>query len=115
MNARRNLSLPVHGAIELAIGLAAMAAPAIFGFGPAGFVISFSLGAILVGISLNLTTERGLILVWHRNFDSLFVLGAAAAALVLAIAGDGPAGFFIATMVAAQAALHLGTRYTTAA
>jgi hypothetical protein len=115
MSARRNLSLPVHGAIELAIGLAAMAAPAILGFGPAGFVISFSLGAILVGTSLNLTAGRGPILAWHRDFDSLFVLGAAAAALVLAIAGDAPAGFFIATLVAAQAALHLATRYTTAA
>ena len=114
MLARGTLSLSTHGAIELAAGLATMLGSLILGFGPAGIVIAFALGAVLVGMSLNLTAARGPILAAHRDLDSVFVLGAAAAALALAVAGDGAAGIFIAAVVAIQSSLHLVTRYTSA-
>jgi hypothetical protein len=112
MSTQRNLSLPAHGAIELAAGIATMIAPALLGFAPAGIVVSFVLGAVLIGMSLPLTTPRRSMLAWHRGFDSVFLLGTAVAALVLALAGQGAAAVFLAALVAVQSALHLGTRYS---
>lgn len=112
MSTQRNLSLPVHGTIELAAGIATMIAPALFGFAPAGIVVSFVLGAVLIGMSLPLATPGSSMLAWHRDFDSVFLLGTAVAALVLALAGQGAAAIFLAALVAVQSALHLGTRYS---
>jgi hypothetical protein len=115
MRFQRNLSLSTHGTIELAAGMAMLFAPAVFGFGPAGIVVSFALGSLLIGAALTLTTRRGPILSWHRDFDSLSLLATAVAALALALAGEGAAGIFLAALVAIQFGLHAGTRYTSAA
>lgn len=112
MASKFHLSLPAHGAIELAAGLATMVAPAVFGFAPAGIIISFALGALLIGMSLPLTARSSSMLSWHRSFDSVFLIGTAIAALALALAGEHAAGIFLAALVAVQSALHLGTRYT---
>jgi hypothetical protein len=107
-----HLSPSAHGAIEFAAGIATMVAPVVFGFAPAGIIISFALGALLIGMSLPLTTPGSAALGWHRDFDSVLVIGTAIAALALALAGQGAAGIFLAALVAVQSALHLGTRYT---
>jgi hypothetical protein len=114
MTSKLHLSLPTHGTIELAAGLATMVAPAVFGFAPAGIIISFVLGALLIGMSLPLTARNSSTLSWHRSFDVVFLVGTAIAALALALAGEHAAGIFLAALVAVQSALHLGTRYTTA-
>jgi hypothetical protein len=107
-----HLSLSAHGAIEFAAGIATMVAPVVFGFAPAGIIISFALGALLIGMSLPLTTRGSSTLSWHRDFDSVFLIGTAIAALALALDGEGAAGIFLAALVAVQSALLLGTRYT---
>jgi hypothetical protein len=112
MSTKLPLSLSAHGAIELAAGIATMAAPAVFGFAPAGIIVCFVLGALLIGMSLPLTARPSSVLGWHRDFDSVFLVGAAMAALALALAGEAAAGIFLAALVAVQSALHLGTRYT---
>jgi hypothetical protein len=114
MNGTRNLSLSGHGAIELLIGMVTMLAPALFGFGPAGIVVSFAFGGLLVGLSLTLTARRSALAAWHRDFDSVYLIAAALAALGLALAGDTAAAVFFVTVVALQAAVNVATRYTTA-
>jgi len=111
MNTKRNLSLETHGAVEVFAGLAMLLAPVVLGFAPAGLIVSVALGTLLVGMALTLTGTRGAIIVWHRDFDSLFVIATAVAALALALAGEWTASIFFAALVAVQSALHVGTRY----
>jgi hypothetical protein len=104
----------MHGMLELMAGMATLAAPTIFAFGAAGIVTCVLLGSLLVGMGLTLQGRLGSAVAWHGSFDSVFVLLAAVAALVLAIAGDkGPAVFF-AALVGVQAALSFTTRYVAA-
>ena len=112
MFAFRNLSLSTHGAIELAAGLATMLASLALGFGPAGIVVSFLLGAVLVGMSLTLTSRRDQLPGTHHEFDSAFLVTAAVASLGLALGGQGRAGAMIAALVVLQSVLALTTRYT---
>ena len=111
VNKNRNLSLETHGAVEVLAGLTTLLAPVVLGFAPAGLILSVALGTLLVGMALTLTGSRGSIIVWHRDFDSLFLIATAVAALALALAGEWSASIFFAALVAVQSALHLGTRY----
>jgi hypothetical protein len=112
MRSNIRLSLPTHGAIELLAGLAMMLAPAILAFGVAGLLISVTLGAILTGNALELATRRPGTVSAHGQFDTVFVLATALAALVLALAGHSAAVIFLVVIVVLEAALGLGTRYT---
>ena len=115
MIGNRNLSLETHGALEVLAGLATLLAPVVLGFAPAGLIVSVALGTLLVGMALTLTEARGSTVVWHRDFDSLFVIATALAALCLALAGQWSASIFLASLVAVQALLNLGTRYAATA
>jgi predicted Kef-type K+ transport protein len=126
MTLTRHLTPPAHGAIEFACGLAMMLAPAVLGFGAAGFVVSASLGALLAGMGLSLhtpgrdpltSTRRAASVALHSRFDSLFVIAVALGALGLALAGDAGerrAAIFLAILAGIQAGLNLRTRYVTA-
>jgi hypothetical protein len=114
MTARRRVSLPGHGAIELATGMVMMLAPAVLGFSAAGLIVSVALGASLMGMALTLTGRHGSVLGWHRDFDTLFVVVAAGAALWLALAGQSRPALFIAALVVIQSTLNLATRYVAA-
>jgi hypothetical protein len=95
--------------------MAMIVAPVALGFGAAGIVVSVLLGAILMGMGMTLTGRIGQAISWHSHFDSLFVLGAAVAALSLAVAGDKTAAVFLAVLVGIQAILNFGTRYVATA
>jgi hypothetical protein len=110
----RRFTLATHGAVEFPVGLAMMLAPAILAFGAGALVVSASLGAILTGMGLSLSTSRpGETVPWHRHFDSVFLLVTAAAAFVLAVAAQPVAAIFLAAVVAVLAALSLATGYAT--
>ena len=111
----RGVSLPAHGTIELIAGLAALAAPVIFGFGAAGIVVSVVVGALLMGAGMSLQGRLGPGVSWHGGFDSALVILTAVAALGLAIAGDRGAAAFMAVLVAIQAVLTFTTRYVAVA
>src|SRR5437763_12782009 len=101
MRISRRLSLPGHAAIELAVGLAMMLAPAAIGLGIAGLVVSFALGTILTGAALSVaSSSRGLAVAWHNEFDRLFALATALAAVALALGGQNRAAAFLVSMVA---------------
>ena len=110
MQISRRFTLPTHGAIEFLSGMAMMLAPAILAFG--ALIVSVSLGAILTGMGLSLSASRpGETVAWHRDFDSVFLLTTAAAAFVLALAGQAVPAIFLSAIVATLASLSFATGY----
>jgi hypothetical protein len=111
MYLHRRFSLPVHGLVEFAAGVAMMLAPAGLGFSAAAFVVSAALGSILAGMALDVSSGPSRTLAWHGHFDSLFMIATALAALGFAAADQAAAAIFLAAIVALQAALSTLTRY----
>jgi hypothetical protein len=114
MTAFRLISLPFHGALELAIGLATMVAPFVLGFGAAGTVVGVLVGALIVGLALGAAvSESGTIdITAHYAYDVGLALGLLGAGIVLAASGDKPGGLWFLSASAAQLALNLTTRYS---
>jgi hypothetical protein len=114
MRISRGFTLPTHGAIELLAGIAMMIAPAALSFSVAGLLVSVTLGAILTGTAVSLSTREPRPLASHSHFDTVFVLATALAALALAAAGQTSAVLFLAVIVVVHALLGFSTRYTAA-
>src|SRR3954471_1679750 len=104
MTAFRLISLPFHGALELAIGLATMVAPFVLGFGAAGTVIAIPVGALIVGLALRAAgAGTGTIdIAAHYACDVGLALGLLGAGIVLAISGDTAAAVWFLSASAAQ-------------
>jgi len=114
MTAFRLISLPLHGAAELLLGLVVMAAPFVLGFSAAATVTAFVIGAVVVGLGLAAATADlgGIDVSAHTAYDLGIVLGLVGAAVVMAAASDARAAVFLAAVAAAQLALHSTTRYS---
>lgn len=116
MTASRLIPLPIHGALELVVGLTAMVASYGLGFSPAGMVIGFFVGAAIVGLALGSTPDaRGvpaLAVSTHHAADYGLALGLGASALLLAIVGDTLAGLVLGGVAVTHMLLNLSTRYT---
>jgi hypothetical protein len=115
MTAFRIFSLPAHGAIELVVGLATMAAPFALGFGPAGTVAAVAIGALIAGLALSTgSSDRGGLSVGgHFAADRGIAFGLLLSAAVLgAAADDRPAALFLAAMAVTQTGLNITTRYS---
>jgi hypothetical protein len=114
MTAFRLISLPVHGALELMLGLALMAAPFALGFGAAGTLTAVVVGALIVGLALGAAMADGgtIDVTAHHAYDLGLILGLLGAGVALAFGGDGAAAFAFLTAAAAQLALNVTTRYT---
>jgi hypothetical protein len=112
MTALRLISLPTHAVLELALGVALMAAPFALGFGPAGLVVSVALGAIVVGLALSADPDAGTSVAAHFAYDRAVAFGLVFGALALALANDSVAAVFLAGAAIVQTALNLITRYT---
>ena len=115
MTAFRLISIGLHGALELTIGLALIAAAFVLGFGPAAIVAAVVVGALIVGLALGAATldEGGSIAGHHAN-DWGAVTGLAAAAAMLAAVGEPVAGLTFAVAAVAMTLLALTTRYSLA-
>lgn len=112
MTATRPLTLSAHAALDLLLGMAMMAAPALLGFGPRGLILTASLGAILTGMALALSGGPESQQVGrHRHFDSLFVFTAGLAGLWLAVGGHDKEAVFLASIVAIETVVNHATRY----
>jgi hypothetical protein len=115
MTAFRLISLGLHGALELLVGLALIAAPFVLAFGPAATVAAVAVGALVVGLALGAATlEEGGSVASHHAYDWGAVLGLAAGGALLAIVGDEIAGITFAAAALAMSALALTTRYSLA-
>ena len=104
----RRLSLAEHGAVELLGGLLLIAAPLVFGFGPAALVAALVTGALLAGLGLS----DGLSISGHMAADMALAIGMVAAAAALAFAGETLPAALLAGAATVELALTSGTRWT---
>jgi hypothetical protein len=105
----RSISLPLHAALELALGLALLAGPFALGLDPAGLVAAFSLGVIMVGLAL--AGPDSLPLSTHQAFDLGLVGTLGAGGVGLALSGDPAAGLLLAVVGGLQLVLLSLTRW----
>ena len=116
MTAIRLIPLPLHGAFQMAAGLATMVAPFVLGFEPAATLIGFVVGAVLVGVALaSVTDERGQLSVHISTLhaaDYGLAIGLLGAAAIVALDGDQVAGLTFGALACLQLALNLMTRYS---
>ena len=114
MTAFRLISLPTHGAVELALGLALMGAPFVLSFGSAATLVAVVVGALIVGLALNAAVaDTGSIdIAAHYAYDLGLAAGLLGAGVVLAISGDAPAALVFLAGAVVQLALNTTTRYT---
>ncbi|HEU4658867.1 MAG TPA: hypothetical protein VFR97_15165 [Capillimicrobium sp.] len=114
MTAFRLISLPLHGAIELMIGLGLMAAPFLLGFEAAGLISALAVGALVCGLALGAANapEGRIDVTAHFAYDLGLVAGLFGAGLALALGGDPVAGITFVGAAAASMALNVTTRYS---
>ena len=105
----RAISLPIHAAVELALGLALLAGSFVLGLEPAGLVAAFSLGVLLVGLAL--AGPDSLPISSHQAFDLAMVAALGGGGVGLGLAGDPAAGLLLATVGALQLVLLSLTRW----
>ena len=118
MTALRLISLPVHGALEMLLGLVLMAAPVALGLGTPAAVIGIVVGAAILGLALSSTAAEydvrsTISIAAHHSFDYGLVVGLLGSAAVLGLAGaDRTAAMLFGLVAVAQLALNLTTRYS---
>jgi hypothetical protein len=108
----RNLSLPMHSALELVGGLLLLAGPFVLGAGPAGLVASISLGAVVIGLAL--AGPDSLPLTAHQSFDLTLVAVLAGGGLGLGLSGDPAGGLVLGVVGALELLLVSRTRWARA-
>ena len=114
MTALRHISLPLHGAFEMAGGLALMTAPFVLGFGLPATVVGIVLGVLVVGLALASVVDDGRSARYgaHRDADLGLAVGLGGAAVVVGLSGDAAAAVFFAAMALGGFVLSRLTRYT---
>jgi hypothetical protein len=115
MTAFRLISIGLHGALELVIGLALIGAAFVLGFGPAATIAALAVGALVVGLALGAATlEESGSVSGHHASDWGAVTGLALSAVLLAAVGEALAGVTFAVAAIAMTLLALTTRYSLA-
>lgn len=110
MTLTRHISLPLHGALELLLGMLALIAPFALGFTLPGAVVAVLIGACAVGLALDATDSDRVSA--HHALDYGIAFGAVLVALPLALAGDDAAALSLGGLGLAQLGLNAATRYT---
>jgi hypothetical protein len=110
----RALSVSAHGALEIVAAPAIMVAPFLLDFGQAATVISVTLGALLLGLALQLESPRRTVpLSAHAGFDYGLAFGALIGGLAVGLGTDEwSAGVFLVGVGVAVMALTASTRFT---
>jgi hypothetical protein len=110
----RAISLPVHSAIEVIAAPAIMAAPFLLGFGQAARVFAVALGAVLLGLALQVEGPRRTVpLSAHASFDYMLAFVAVVAGLSIGVVSDEwYSAAFLVGVGAAQVVLTASTRFS---
>jgi hypothetical protein len=110
----RAIPLSVHGALEILAAPAIMVAPFILGFDQAATVITVALGALLLGLALQVEGPRRTVpLSAHAGFDYALALMALVGGLTVGLLTDEwVAGVFLVGLGVAEMALTAATRFT---
>jgi hypothetical protein len=119
MTALRLISLPLHGALEMLLGLLVMVAPLALGASTAGAVLGVVTGALLVGLGLSSAAadsdpRRPMSIAAHHELDYGLALGLLGTAVLLGLVGDRIAALLLAAAALTQLALNATTRYSSA-
>ena len=114
MSTYRAIPLWLHAGVETFAAPAIMAAPFFFGFGPAASIICVIIGAVLLGLALQVPgPARSVSLTAHATLDyalALFaIIGGVAVGLVTGAWG---ATIFLVGIGAALCALTASTRFS---
>lgn len=117
MTALRLISLPVHGALEMLVGFAVMAAPIALGLSAPAAVAGVVIGTVLVGLALasvdvEAEGRRPLGIATHHSLDYGLVTTLLGSAAILGFAGDRAAAVLFAALALLQLALNLTTKYS---
>jgi hypothetical protein len=114
MKTLRTIPLSVHAGIETFLAPAIMAAPFFFGFGQAASVICVLVGALLLGLALQIPgPERSVAISAHAALDYALAIFAVAGGLAVGfITGAWGATIFLVGIGAALAALTASTRFS---
>ena len=110
----RYIPLSVHAGLETLAGPAIMVAPFLFGFGQAATVISVIVGALLIGLALQVPgPRRSISLSSHASFDYALAIFAMVAGLAVGItSGAWEPTVFLVGIGAALVALTASTRFS---
>lgn len=116
MTASKAIPIQVHGALEVLAAPLLLVAPFALGFSAAAGLISFAIGAVLIGLAISIYGESGergtLPLSAHAGFDYLLAGTTIALGLLVGFAGDPAAGLFLFLFGSAHLGLIASTRYT---
>ena len=106
----------MHAALEMVAAPAIMVAPFLLGLSTAATVVAVSIGALLLGLSLQLEApSRTVPLTAHAGFDYAVAAFAVAGGVAVGLAtGEWYATAFLAGVGAAQVALTATTRFSMA-
>ena len=108
------IPLSTHGLLEMLAAPAVMAAPFVFGFGPAATVIAVGIGAVLLGLALQVESPgRTMPLSAHAGFDYTLAFVALVGGLAVGLATEEwIAATFLVGVGVAQVMLTAMTRFT---
>lgn len=108
------IPLWLHAGVETFAAPAIMAAPFFLGFGTAASVICVMVGALLLGLALQVpSSERSISIRSHATLDYALALFAVSGGLAVGfITGAWGATIFLAGIGAAMAALTASTRFS---
>lgn len=110
----RAIPLSLHAGLESIAAPAIMAAPFLLGFGQAATVICVLVGALLLGLALQIPgPSRSVPLSQHASFDYALATFAAVAGVALGFAaGAWDSTVFLVGIGAALVAMTAATRFT---
>jgi hypothetical protein len=113
----RSIPLGIHGAFETIAAPAIMVAPFVLGFGEAATAVCIGLGAVLLGLALQLEGPRRTVpLSAHAGFDYLLAAIAIGSGVAIGIvAEEWSATVFLVGVGVIQAMLTASTRFSLAA
>ncbi|MGI9020468.1 MAG: hypothetical protein ACR2G3_07145 [Solirubrobacterales bacterium] len=114
MTFTRGIPLTAHGAIEMFVAPAIMAAPFVLGFSVAATTISVGIGVMLLTIALQVEGPRRAVpIAAHAGFDyALAVVAISAGLTIAATTGAWAESVFLVGIGVAQVALTAATRFT---
>jgi hypothetical protein len=110
----RGISVSVHSAIEVFAAPALMAAPFLLEFGVAATVISVAVGALLLGLALQVESpQRTVPLSAHAGFDYTLAMVALFGGLIVGlVTGEWYSAVFLVGVGVAQVLLTASTRFS---
>jgi hypothetical protein len=106
----KRISLPTHGLVELAAGLALVITALALDLGTTGALLTFCAGVLIAGMGVGAADTLSLSA--HESLDRLLATGLAGASIASGLAGSGLAAALLLAAAAMQLTLTGITRWS---